>query len=432
MDRERAEELERANLISNGALLMDERPLRSEDVGPGKAMVQALAGLASSPEGLADAVISSAVSRFADPLDAAHRASEQLAAVSDGMAAQRFRARAIELLGNQLAKGVERGPPEEAFEEMGRRLAAAKEKKRIPPPVSSDGPAGVAWGVKKPRGTPEEKREPKRIVPEPVSADFEKVAKEPVDEWKEDAGGEYVDGPDPEEEGDECTVGVDWEQWFWDRDGFDASAPVPIRELGEISRFWCEFGVPDQVVVMQHNYDPEAERKYNGRHNLWTFKVLSNIMPMSRFLKSAPSSETFVAADLAREAFGELAPETGFDRSIPIVALAHAMGVPMNEDNVHATGKHLLGLARANAARLRGARAGRTTAEGSASAVSTEGGDGEPRGAGGTASPPTLLEAHEHSLVVFGREAAASIAAAAVAAEKARWESGTSDWGKKD
>ncbi|GAQ93062.1 hypothetical protein KFL_012770010 [Klebsormidium nitens] len=292
MDRERVEELEGNRLISNGALLMDERPLRSEDLGPGKAMVQALAGLASSLEGLADAVISSAVSRFADPLDAAHRAQEQLAAqlVSDGMAAQWFRARAIELLENQLAKEVERGPLEQPFEEMGRRLAAAKERKRVPPPRSgsrSELSRSRSWQtLKRSRRSPW------------------------ISEWKQDAGGEYVDGPDPEEAGDE-----------------------------------------------------------------WT---------------------------LAKEAFSELAPETGFDRSIPIVSLAHEMGVPMNEDNVHATGRHLLGLARANAARLRSARGGKETAKGSASAGSTEGGDGEPMGAGGTESPPTLLEAHEHSLVVLG------------------------------
>ncbi|GAQ92529.1 hypothetical protein KFL_010410020 [Klebsormidium nitens] len=362
----------------------------------------------------------SAVSRGVDALEATWRAYDQLAAVSDGVSADRFRACAVRFLGEQLSAPVGGEPPEEHFKEMDRRLAAAKFQRSV-------GPAGVAWGGKKPskpRNPRGEECERKRVVPErvaparPTLEEVEATLWDGVDESKLDAvEGEHVDKPDPKEEGDVCTPGVEWEQWYLDREGFVPNAPVPIRRLGEISRFWYEFGVPDQVVVMQHNYDNRLERRYEGRHNLWTFKVLSNIMPMSRFLKSAPSAETFVAADLAREALSDLGAQSKLGRSVAIAALAHSAGVPVEKDILHGSALDLLKLARVRV------RASRKAKE------ATGGGEVE-GGAKGEGAPPTLDEVFGHSVVTIGRSAAASVTESAVQVEKERWKSGSSDWGR--
>lgn len=354
-------------------------------------MQLAVSGLATgSPEGLAGAIVSNAVARSEDPCDSVAIACSQLAALQDSATVERFRAAAAKLLGDIAAQAPE--PPEELFLEVRRRFEEGKQR------MAEERAAATGKGKEKVGSEAGEEGE------EEVGSE---ASGEVASEWNlSDAC--YVDEPDPEEAGDECAPGLDWEAWHYDRPGFNPSAPVPIRSLGEISRFWMEFAIPGQVVVMQQNYNEEWEKKFLGRHNLWTFKVLSNIMPMSRFLPSAPSSETFIAVDLAKSALQSLGPQSGFGDSLAITATLLGSGVPLGEDAiVHAQGSHLLALARAAACGAGGF---------GAPAVEGEAGE-EPL-------PPGLRELHAKSLVVGGHNAQADVMKAAAAREKEDLERG--------
>ena len=202
--------------------------------------------------------------------------------------------------------------------------------------------------------------------------------------------------------------------------GFVPNAGVPIKSLGEISRYWAEFGIPDQVVVMQAKYDKETEKLYRGRHNLWTFKVLSNIMPMSRFLKSAPSSETFVAFDLAREALSDFTPKSSFGSTLAIAALAASEGVPVDDDMVHADNRDLLRMLRG----LNRSAADQEKDRASGSASGSEAGAGPPLpGEEQHEQRASAMMARQDCL--NGRMARASILSAAVQVEKERVRDGS-------
>ena len=176
------------------------------------------------------------------------------------------------------------------------------------------------------------------------------------------------------------------------------------QDLGEISRFWRDFGIPDQVIVMQRHYNQTWERHHEGSHNLWAFKVLSNIFPVSRFLKSAPSSETFVAFDLARQALDKFTPQEDFGRNLAIAAYALSEGVAADLDIVHADGRDLLRM-------VRGQGRGPASALGSGAAA------GVPK-----SEEEQLRNALAQQDYLHARAARASVTMAAVQVEKERME----------
>ena len=394
---------------------MEEGPRALLDPAPNK-MVQALSTLAptSSCEELADVVIRSAQARGDDTSACAAIAMNQVLALQGGEVRNRFRAAAIRAQALLLEAAMADGPPPEAFEEVAARIRAFQEQGRAAQAALADPDAGAAE-----KGTADSKgKRPvadERISKPGPGPDAESTAGG-VGEDEEPglADAEYVDDPDPEAETD--LTGDDWDRMRFDRPGFNPSAPVPIKTLGEISRFWQDFSIPDQVVAMQRHYSSDFERRYHGSHNLWTFKVLSNIMPVSRFFKSAPSSETFVAFELAKvalEGFGA-EDDRNFGRSLSIAAYTHSEGVPVDEDMVHADGRDLLSMAWGLGPRGQGIRAGLASGSGAATgpAMSEEG----------------QLEQLRYTIArhdeINARRAGARVTMAAMEAAKERLESG--------
>ena len=340
-------------------------------------MVLALSTLVptSSSEELAQVVFKSALERGDDVTAVTKIARNQVVALQGDEMGDRFRAATIRLLAQHLEAAMVDGPPPEAFAAMDARKRASEKERGAAQAAQGTGARSPSRPGRGGAESPIADSKGKRVAPERLSR--------PGTDAGSTAGGsggdlepgpgeaEYLDEADPE--GEEDLMEDDWDVLRDDRPGFNPAAPVPIKTLGEISRFWKEFVVPNQVVVMQRHYNSDFERRYHGSHNLWTFKVLSNIMPVSRFLKAAPSSETFIALDLARkrlEAYGAK-DDRNFGRSTSIAAWVHSEGVQVDGDLVHAFSSDLLAMARELAARRQGPGAGSASGSGAAAGPAT-------------------------------------------------------------
>ncbi|GAQ92407.1 histone H3 [Klebsormidium nitens] len=126
-----------------------------------------------------------------------------------------------------------------------------------------------------------------------------------------------------------------------EKEGRDTYGPAPVRGLGDMGRgFWQDFEVPDELVMIQTNYDPELAEKFLARNNLWKASMLSRILPVTVQFNT-PAEEVFFAEAVIRTAFPGM-QEHG--RSLHMQALQVANGAPI-EATDHGTSEQLARIA---------------------------------------------------------------------------------------
>ncbi|GAQ89159.1 histone H3 [Klebsormidium nitens] len=125
------------------------------------------------------------------------------------------------------------------------------------------------------------------------------------------------------------------------KEGRDTYGPVPVRGLGDMGRgFWQDFEIPDELVMLQTNYNPELAEKFLARNNLWKASMVSRILPVVVQFNT-PAEEVFFAEAVIRTAFPGLQDH---GRSLHMQALQVANGAPL-EATDHGTSEQLARIA---------------------------------------------------------------------------------------
>jgi hypothetical protein len=113
--------------------------------------------------------------------------------------------------------------------------------------------------------------------------------------------------------------------YFWEYSGINVQEKVPIKALGEMSRFFPFFEIPSQAVEMQCNFDKVLEKANRGRYNLWVFGILTQLLLVSIPVPT-PNHEVFFSEALVLRALPGL--ELG-KQSLSLAPLAVNEGVPV-------------------------------------------------------------------------------------------------------
>ncbi|GAQ92916.1 hypothetical protein KFL_012010010, partial [Klebsormidium nitens] len=126
-----------------------------------------------------------------------------------------------------------------------------------------------------------------------------------------------------------------------EKEGRDTYGPAPVRGLGDMGRgFWQDFEIPDELVMLQTNYDPELAEKFLARNNLWKASMVSRILPVTVQFNT-PAEEVFFSEAVIRTAFPGLQDH---GRSLHMQALQVANGAPI-EATDHGTSEQLARIA---------------------------------------------------------------------------------------
>lgn len=150
-------------------------------------------------------------------------------------------------------------------------------------------------------------------------------------ESEDDAG-----SVDLEEDDDEMLP-----RFLSEKEGRDTYGPVPVWGLGDMGRgFWQDFEIPDELVMIQTNYDLELAEKFLARNMVWKASMVSKILPVT-IQFTTPAEEVFFAEAVIRTAFPGL-QEHG--RSLHMQALQVANGAPI-EATDHGTSEQLARMA---------------------------------------------------------------------------------------
>lgn len=280
---------------------------------------------------LAKLALSAALAANIPVFENLYRAQHQLKAVQGD--AEGFRAASLELL----SKAIDAAPklPDGVLDEMRARAKAWEEEgeegegeEEVEGEAEDEGEAeegGTGGGAEGNAGEGEESESESAIAKREAARKGKAKAEDSEEDEEESEAGDVSEDIAESGEDDEWVGGA--AEWYWEYSDINFKDKVPIKALGEMSRFFPFFEIPSQAVQMQCNYDKELEKANRGRYNLWAFGVLTHLLPVSIPVPT-PYHEVFFSEALVRRALPGLEPGK---QSLSLAALAVNEGVPVAE-----------------------------------------------------------------------------------------------------